>query len=79
MALFSISYDLVTPGQDYDALSQLGAKRALLSNWVVKRSDFTATTLREHITQYLDANDRLFVIEVEDWAIRNGMTKINDL
>ena len=39
MALYLISYDLLKPGKNYDplldALTQQGAKRVLLSQWIL--------------------------------------------
>ena len=45
MALFFISYDLMTPGKDYqrlyDKLAALGAQRVLLSLWAVRGNAFS--------------------------------------
>lgn len=63
MAVHMISYDLMTPGKNYDAL--IGAIQAigpwahpLKSQWLVVSST-TQTVLQDHLSQYIDANDRL--------------------
>jgi hypothetical protein len=78
--LFMVSYDLLKPGQDYTtlfaALEKLGAKRVLLSTWAL-RGNYTCAQLRDHLTRFIDANDRLLVCQVSDWAGRNLMSDIN--
>jgi hypothetical protein len=82
MALFFISYDLRTPGKDYqrmfDKLESLGAKRVLLSMWAL-RGNYTAVGLRDLLTPFIDANDRLLVDESKTWASLRAMISINDL
>lgn len=80
--LYLISYDLIKPGKDYtaltDELKRLGAKRVLLSQWVVRRSNTNAEGLRDHFRSFIDTNDRLLVSEMEGgWASWNVMTDIN--
>lgn len=59
-----VSYDLDKPGQDYtdliNAIRKLGGERILFSDWLVK-GNFTAEQLRDHLTQFMDSNDRIFV------------------
>jgi hypothetical protein len=62
-----VSYDLDKPGQDYtdllNAIRTIGGVRILFSDWLIKGS-FTAVQLRDHLTQFLDGNDRIFVAEL---------------
>lgn len=64
---FTVSYDLLKPGQDYTALwarlRGLGAQRVLESVWVLQGT-YTAAALRDDLVKYIDANDRLLVIDV---------------
>lgn len=80
MKLFFISYDLRIPGQDYpkliDKLTTMGAKRVLLSMWAL-RGNYTAGGLRDMLKDYLDSNDRLFVVESADWAGWRAMVDVN--
>jgi hypothetical protein len=76
MHLFSVSYDLLTPGKDYNTLyarlRALGAVRVLYSQWMLKRVA-TAVQLRDDLWQYVDANDRLLVIDATNgdmaWSV----------
>jgi len=82
MKRFIVSYDLRQPGQNYqplfDALVALGAKRALLSLWVL-RGDYKATAIRDHLSRYIDQNDRVIVTEMGDWATYGSMVDINTI
>jgi hypothetical protein len=64
VSAYWISYDLDKPGQDYRdliaALEGLGAKRIMYSDWLVN-SNYTAEQLRNHLTQFMDGNDRILV------------------
>src|ERR1700693_4456144 len=86
MALYLISYDLrnhATFGQ-YETLiaelERLGARRVLLSEWIVKRTE-TSAVLRDHLKGFIHATDRLLVTEVSttNWASWNIMININDV
>jgi hypothetical protein len=70
-SMFVVSYDLLAPGRDYqklyEALRAVRAERVLESVWMLKGT-YTAVQLREHFTQFIDANDRLLVAQVGDWA-----------
>lgn len=70
--LYSVSYDLLSPGKDYqklyDRLSALGGRRVLYSQWMTKGA-FTAEQLRDDLRRYVDANDRLLVICVTDGSM----------
>jgi hypothetical protein len=77
MDLFSVSYDLLKPGKDYSALINRlklhGARRVLLSQWMLK-SNMTAAQLRDDLKMFIDSNDRLLVINVN-----NGTMAWNNL
>jgi len=64
MKCYSISYDLIKPGQNYDSLlahlRQLGAERILASQWGLK-STRPAEQIRNDLRRFLDGNDRLLV------------------
>lgn len=82
MGLFLISYDLLKPGQDYSglyaALERLRARRVLLSAWVL-RGQYSCVGLRDSLKPLVDANDRLLVNQVSDWAGLSLMIDINQL
>jgi hypothetical protein len=81
---YLISYDLLTPGKNYDtliaALTRMGARRVLLSQWVV-RSSSTAIALRDHVKTLVDRNDRVLVTGMNEnaWAAVNSMADINQV
>ena len=82
---YLISYDLNKPGKNYDALineiTAMGGTRVLLSQWVVRRNGTSAAGLRDHFWTFMDANDRLLVVSIDDsdWAGNNLMVKISSL
>ena len=82
MALFLVSYDLDKPGQNYDALvaalKNQGAKHVLYSAWAL-RTTSTSVQVRDWIKQYIDANDRILVTDLTNWASWNVMTDINQI
>lgn len=67
---YVISYDLNTPGKDYqtlwDALASIGAQRVLYSQWVVRRYETSAQGLANYLWRFMDANDRLLVISLDN-------------
>lgn len=69
MRLHVVSYDLNRPGQDYPAiqkrLEQLGAKRILFSQWMLKAT-VSATQLRDDLQRFIDPSDMLLVIDATD-------------
>lgn len=81
MALHLVNYDLDKPGQSYQKLiarlTALGAKRVLLSTWMVN-GDYTADALRDDLKTYIDPNDRLLVADTSTgrFAWQNLMTDI---
>lgn len=60
MALCLISYDLISPGNNYEprylALRNQGAKKVLYSQWVLRISS-TAEHVRDWVKSYTDKND----------------------
>jgi hypothetical protein len=82
---YKISYDLITPGKNYqalyDALAAISAQRTMLSEWVTKRHNTTAAGLRDYLWRYMDGNDRLMVVCLDnsDWAGMNLMFNPNAL
>ena len=74
MNTFAISYDLNKPGQNYESLFarlvQHGAFRVQLSQWALATT-WTAAQLRDDLMRYIDANDRLLVIQIGNWASFN--------
>lgn len=83
MALYLISYDLNRPEQNYPelitALRNLGAQRALYSQWAVQRTGTTPQGLRDYVWQFMDANDRLLVADMTSggYAWYNLMVNID--
>lgn len=82
MATFFVTYDLMKH-KDYPKLSgrleqYYGAKRVLLSVWVLK-GIHSAKSIREDLTDYIDSDDRLLVIQSPDWAGLRLLFNPNDL
>ena len=67
---YSISYDLIAPGKNYDALwaalRNLGAVRILESQWLTSRVETSPLAIANYLLQFMDRNDRIFVTEVPD-------------
>lgn len=65
MALFSITYDLIDK-KDYDSLidrlNELDTVKVQLSQWLLN-ADNTATEIKDHLSQFVDDDDKLMVIE----------------
>lgn len=80
---YLISYDLNAPNRDYqtlwNALGRMEAQRVLLSQWIVRRVGTTSADLRDRLWTFMDSNDRLLVVSLDnsDWAGRNLMTNPN--
>lgn len=81
--LYLVTYDLREPESrgDYDriatALRALGAKKVLLSTWMLQHDSTSCVLIRDHLKTVMDANDRLLVVAVSDWASSRAMTDIN--
>ena len=82
---YLISYDLDSPGQNYDAvigaLRSVGAERVLLSQWVVRWNNTSAVNVRTWLWSQMDRNDRLLVVCLDsaDWAGMNLMVDPNTI
>lgn len=68
MNIILVSYDLMSPGQDYSKLgahlrSYPGYIKPLESLWFLKTS-YSASKVRDRVKNYVDSNDRLMVIDV---------------
>ena len=80
-----ISYDLLNPGRDYytlyEELKSFNAERVLESQWVFKRFNINAASLRDYFKQFIDSNDRLLITALDryDWASWNLLFDINEL
>jgi hypothetical protein len=76
MAVYCITYDLKRPGQNYDplweALAKMGARRVLLSVWVVATTS-TAVQVRDHLQSFLDRNDAILVARLRVEAAWSGV------
>jgi len=67
MPCYIICYDLVAPGRNYD---QLYSAIKTYTRWAyVNQSvwavvtDKSAVAIRDHLAQYIDANDRIFIVK----------------
>jgi hypothetical protein len=72
LALYLISYDLLKPGKNYDslidALTQQGAKRVLLSQWILN-TYCSAKQVRDWARRHMDNNDRILISEIKsNWS-----------
>ena len=82
---YLISYDLTKPEKDYaplyKALSDIEATKVLMAQWVANCNDTNAVRLRDNFWQFMDPNDRLLIVSLEnnDWAARNLLVKISSL
>lgn len=82
---YLISYDLDSPGKNYDALigalESVGAKRVLFSQWVVRWDGTSAVGIRDWVKTFIDTNDRILVVEIDGtgWASYRAMTDINSI
>ena len=76
MKLFAITYDLRQPGRKYnelyDAIKNMAGEgnwqHPMESFWVVAMSDYNirnSTTLYEEFRKYIDDNDSLFVVRID--------------
>jgi hypothetical protein len=80
-----ITYDLLRPGQNfqavYDILTGRGARRLLLSTWVLRGEALDVAKMRDVLMGYIDGNDRVLVTRMPDseWATYNAMTELNKL
>lgn len=81
---FLITYDLHSPGQDYETLIE-GIKKlgttwwhCLDSVWIIK-STLTCSVIRDRLGKYIDKNDELLVVELTgSWATSHLSKNCND-
>ena len=77
--LFFVSYDLIA-GKNYSKISSklqsMRAEKVLLSLWAL-RGNYTASTLLDTLKAYVDSDDRLLVIESNDWASIRALVDVN--
>ena len=76
-----ITYDLITPGQDYTAviekIKSLGAWAKVTESFWYVQSDLTASQARDQIKLVLDPNDKLYVVDSTNGAAAwNGLSKV---
>ena len=81
-----VCYDLQRPIQDYQALYKVllenfNAKPVLESQWVFRRINTNAAGLRDYFIKFLDSNDRLLIVSLDnsEWAGWNLITKISEM
>lgn len=75
MATILVTYDLKQPGRDYAPvhryLKQFAYCKGLESVWLLDTPQSTAT-IRDHLKQLVDNNDKLFVVKItREWASLN--------
>lgn len=84
MNTYLISYDLIAPSKDYSLLyeaikSYSRWARPLESLWLIK-ADETVAEVRDKLLRYVDANDKIFVVNVtgEAWGTVNISQEVTD-
>jgi hypothetical protein len=79
--LYLISYHLQKLGKDYrslmDVLTRMGAKRVLLSQWLLQTSR-SASEIARLLGTHIDERDRLLVTEVGDQSVWSNVF-LNDV
>jgi CRISPR-associated endonuclease Cas2 len=69
---YLVCYDLDKPGQDYtdviNALEKLRARRIQYSVWLLYAPTLTTVQVRDHLAQFIDGNDRLLVVGLQNIA-----------
>ncbi|WP_425609315.1 hypothetical protein [Synoicihabitans lomoniglobus] len=81
MPKYIASYDLIK-NKDYkklwEELERLGGKRVLESLWYLDVTYTKTSLLRDHLKEYVDSDDRIFVCALGDYATRNALIKISE-
>ncbi|OYW51155.1 MAG: hypothetical protein B7Y36_18940 [Novosphingobium sp. 28-62-57] len=77
MSIWTVSYDLRSPGRNYEALYKalrsVPFAHILESVWLIEAVG-PASRIRDELSKTLDANDGLIVVEIPpnaDWAVRS--------
>lgn len=75
MSVYVVTYDLMSPGQDYSDLHEKLRSFAYSKNfdsfWLIDTS-LSAAQIRDELKSLTDSNDKLFIIEVKKhWASSN--------
>ncbi len=78
MKSYLITYDLKSPGQNYndlyEAIKNLGTWwHCLDSNWIIK-SNSSAAKIRDALTPHIDGNDLLLVAHLSGEAAWRGFS-----
>ncbi len=79
MKKYIVTYDLCSPGQNYDGLitkiESFNHTKIAKSAWVITSSK-TAIEIRDILEHYIDDNDVLFVAALTGEAAWHGLTKV---
>lgn len=75
MTNYLLNYDLIRR-KDYqplfDELTRLRGVRVLLSTWYIPKPGLGDTaTVRDHFKKFIEQDDHLFVVSINDWAEHN--------
>ncbi len=78
MNSYLITYDLMSPGQDYSSLHESIEKynnywKCLESVWIIK-SDMSAKEIRNELAKHVDQNDKLLVAKLSGEAAWRGFS-----
>lgn len=82
MAAYLITYDLNSPGQNYNdlhnAIKDLGTWwHCLDSTWIIK-SNLTVVQIRDSLSTKIDKNDSLLVVSISTAAWKGFSTDCSD-
>ncbi|HSH86863.1 MAG TPA: hypothetical protein VK958_06390 [Methylophilus sp.] len=71
MTCYLVSYDLIK-NKDYTrlqaAITSFPWMKILLSQWIIL-SDLDIVTLRDHLSSYMDSDDKLFIVQLPKGSI----------
>lgn len=76
MSVFSVSYDLHTPGRNYaplyEGIKKLGSWNHLLESMWLVQTQLSEVDVRDRLRKVVDSNDSIFVVRVvHPWASLN--------
>lgn len=83
MNKYLVSYDLIGPDRDYEAIkeklrSYSPRAKPLESVWIIK-TDKSAEEIRDDLKTAVDSNDKLLVVKLSgNWATRNISVNVTD-